>query len=172
MRVSHIIKSALVCVSTRLKSGLTSNLVTMNADGKKVVVCDNGTGFVKCGYAGSNFPDHVFPCMVGRPIIRSASRLSEEQLRDIEVGERCSQNRSNLEVSYPMKNGKVVSWEDMRHVWDHTFGEEKMNLDPKETLIMLTEPPMNPLKNRQKMMKMRCSRTTASTGLISPPRPC
>ena len=36
----------------------------MNADGKKVVVCDNGTGFVKCGYAGSNFPDHIFPSMV------------------------------------------------------------------------------------------------------------
>ena len=36
----------------------------MNAQGKKVVVCDNGTGFVKCGYAGSNFPAHVFPSMV------------------------------------------------------------------------------------------------------------
>ena len=36
----------------------------MNADGKKVVVCDNGTGFVKCGYGGTNFPAHTFPCMV------------------------------------------------------------------------------------------------------------
>ena len=36
----------------------------MNADGKTVVVCDNGTGFVKCGYAGTNFPAHIFPCMV------------------------------------------------------------------------------------------------------------
>ena len=90
---------------------------------------------------------------VGRPIIRSASKLSEEMVRDIEVGERCSRNRSNLEVTYPMKNGKVVSWEDMRHVWDYTFGEEKMNLDPKECLIMLTEPPMNPNKNREKMIE-------------------
>ena len=39
-------------------------MFNMNADGKKVVVCDNGTGFVKCGYAGSNFPAHVFPSMV------------------------------------------------------------------------------------------------------------
>ena len=43
----------------------------MNAEGKKVVVCDNGTGFVKCGYAGSNFPDHIFPSMVRPFIIRS-----------------------------------------------------------------------------------------------------
>ena len=74
-------------------------------------------------------------------------------MRDIEVGERCSQHRSNLEINYPMKNGKVMSWEDMRHVWDYTFGEEKMNLNPKESLIMLTEPPMNPNKNREKMLE-------------------
>ena len=36
-------------------------------EGRKVVVCDNGTGFVKCGFAGSNFPTHIFPAMVGRP---------------------------------------------------------------------------------------------------------
>ena len=43
----------------------------MNAEGKKVVVCDNGTGFVKCGYAGSNFPDHIFPSMVRRLMIET-----------------------------------------------------------------------------------------------------
>lgn len=90
---------------------------------------------------------------MGRPIIRSASKLKEDQLRDIEVGERCSQHRSNLEINYPMRNGKVMSWEDMRHVWDYTFGEEKMNLNCKESLIMLTEPPMNPSKNREKMIE-------------------
>ena len=42
----------------------------MDSKGKKVIVCDNGTGFVKCGYAGSNFPAHIFPSLVGRPIIR------------------------------------------------------------------------------------------------------
>merc|ERR1712029_272288 len=55
---------------------------------------------------------------------------------------------------YPMENGMVRSWEDMQHVWDYTFGEEKMNIDPKECKIMLTEPPMNPLKNRQKMIEV------------------
>ena len=38
-------------------------------------------GFVKCGYAGSNFPDHIFPSMVGRPIIRAATKID-----DVEVG--------------------------------------------------------------------------------------
>uniref|UniRef100_A0A673GFR2 Uncharacterized protein n=1 Tax=Sinocyclocheilus rhinocerous TaxID=307959 RepID=A0A673GFR2_9TELE len=31
--------------------------------------------FVKCGYAGSNFPEHIFPALVGRPIIRSTAKV-------------------------------------------------------------------------------------------------
>jgi len=125
----------------------------MNAQGKKVVVCDNGTGFVKCGYAGSNFPDHVFPSMVGRPIIRAANRIDDVEVKDLMVGDDASKLRSMLEITYPMENGMVRSWEDMKHLWDYTFGPEKMNLDPTECLIMLTEPPMNPLKNRETMLE-------------------
>lgn len=46
-------------------------------EGRKVVVCDNGTGFVKCGFAGSNFPEHIFPAMVGRPILRAKTNASK-----------------------------------------------------------------------------------------------
>lgn len=42
----------------------------------------------------------------------------------------------------------------MLHVWDYTFGPEKMNIDPKECKILMTEPPMNPLKNREKMFEV------------------
>lgn len=47
------------------------------------------------------------------------------------------------------------NWKDMCHVWDYTFGPEKMNIDPKECKILLTEPPMNPIKNREKMIEVR-----------------
>lgn len=46
------------------------------------------------------------------------------------------------------------NWKDMCHVWDYTFGPEKMNIDPKECKILLTEPPMNPIKNREKMIEV------------------
>ena len=70
------------------------------------------------------------------------------------VGDDASKLRSMLECTYPMENGMVRSWEDMKHLWDYTFGPEKMNLDPTECLIMLTEPPMNPLKNRETMLEV------------------
>ena len=49
----------------------------MDAQGHPVVVCDNGTGFVKCGLAGDNFPQHIFPAMVGRPILRAKNKDGE-----------------------------------------------------------------------------------------------
>lgn len=42
----------------------------------------------------------------------------------------------------------------MCHVWDYTFGPEKMNINPRETKILLTEPPMNPMKNKEKMIEV------------------
>ena len=126
----------------------------MDAKGRKVVVCDNGTGFVKCGYAGSNFPAHIFPSLVGRPIIRAANRAEDIEVKDLMVGDEASKLRSMLEVNYPMENGMVRNWDDMCHVWDYTFGEEKLNIDPSNCKILLTEPPMNPNRNREKMIEV------------------
>jgi actin-related protein 2 len=53
----------------------------MDSQGRKVIVCDNGTGFVKCGYAGSNFPAHIFPSMVGRPIIRAVNKIGDIEVK-------------------------------------------------------------------------------------------
>ena len=49
-----------------------------------------------------------------------------------------------------MENGIVKRWDDMEHLWNHTF-YEKMKVDTTGRKILLTEPPMNPLKNREQM---------------------
>ena len=69
------------------------DLSKMDAEGRKVLVCDNGTGFVKCGYAGSNFPAHIFPSLVGRPIIRAANRIDDIEVKDLMVGDEASKLR-------------------------------------------------------------------------------
>ena len=50
------------------------------------------------------------------------------------VGDEASQLRSMLEVSYPMENGIVRNWDDMKHVWDYTFNE-KLKLDTKNCKV-------------------------------------
>jgi actin-related protein 2 len=126
----------------------------MDSQGRKVVICDNGTGFVKTGYAGSNFPAHIFPSLVGRPILRSNTKVGDIEIRDLMIGDEASQLRSMLEVNYPMENGIVRSWEDMIHLYDYTFGPQKLNINPRECKLLLTEPPMNPTKNREKMIEV------------------
>ncbi|XP_058016256.1 actin-related protein 2-like isoform X2 [Ahaetulla prasina] len=126
----------------------------MDSGGRRVVVCDNGTGFVKCGYAGSNFPEHIFPALVGRPIIRSSVKVGNIEIKDLMVGDDASKLRSMLEVNYPMENGIVRSWEDMKYLWDYTFGPEKLNIDPRNCKILLTEPPLNPTKNQEKIIEV------------------
>ena len=62
-----------------------------------------------------------------------------------------------LQISYPMENGIVKKWDDMEHLWDYTF-HEKLKVDTQGQKILLTEPPMNPLKNREKMCEVMFDR--------------
>jgi len=66
------------------------------------------------------------------------------------VGDECAKLRHALEISYPLDNGIIRNWEDMHHLWEYTF-KEKLKINPAECQIMLTEPPMNPVKNRERM---------------------
>ncbi|KAH0973422.1 hypothetical protein GBA52_025578 [Prunus armeniaca] len=119
---------------------------------RNVVVCDNGTGYVKCGFAGENFPTSVFPCVVGRPLLRYEESLMEQEIKDVIVGEACAEFRHQLDINYPVNNGIVQNWDDMGHVWDHAFYSE-LKIDPTECQILLTDPPLNPSKNREKMVE-------------------
>eukprot|EP00897_Mesotaenium_endlicherianum_P001146 jgi/Mesen1/11031/ME000098S10429 len=122
------------------------------AERDKAIVCDNGTGFVKCGFAGENFPTAVFPSMVGRPMLRYEESMGEAAVKDRVVGEECSKNRYQLEVSYPISNGVVQNWGDMGLIWDHAF-YDVLKIDPTETRVLLTDPPLNPTRNRERMVQ-------------------
>lgn len=78
-------------------------------------------------------------------------------IKDIMCGDEAAAARTMLQVSYPMENGIVKKWDDMQHLWDYTFFE-KMKVDTTGRKILLTEPPMNPLKNREQMCEVMFDR--------------
>ncbi|KAI4185834.1 MAG: hypothetical protein L6R41_003881 [Letrouitia leprolyta] len=114
------------------------------------IVLDGGTGFLKVGYAAQNFPEHQYPSIVGRPILRSEEKSGDIVVKDIMCGDEAAAARSMLQITYPMENGIVKRWDDMEHLWNYTFNE-KMKINTTGRKILLTEPPMNPLKNREQM---------------------
>ena len=77
------------------------------------VVSDNGTGYVKLGFAGQNFPEFVFPSMVGRPLLRYDEGISDDgvELKDIMCGTECAENRSMLETRLTIFKLRV--WSDL-----------------------------------------------------------
>lgn len=68
-------------------------------------------------------------------------------------GDEAARVRLLLEVSYPMENGIIKNWEDMEHLWDYSF-YERLKLPTEGQKVLLTEPPMNPLKNREEMCRI------------------
>lgn len=67
-------------------------------------------------------------------------------------GEDVLRYRNYLQVSHPMENGIIQNWDDMELLWQHTF-QDCLGIQPEEHRILLTEPPLNPKKNREKMVE-------------------
>ena len=105
-----------------------------------------------------DFPDFTFPSIVGRPILRAEERgggaaALPANLGDIIVGDEASKYRTLLQVTQPLEHGIIKNWEDMMELWNYTFFD-KLKADTRGRKILLTEPPMNPVKNRERMCQI------------------
>lgn len=116
----------------------------------QVVIIDNGSGMMKAGIAGDEAPSVIFPAIVGKP--KGPSAMQGVTQKEQYIGDEANQKRGILNLSYPIKTGIVNDWDGMEKIWHHTFYNE-LRIEPTDVLgCLVTEAPMNPKVNREKMV--------------------
>ncbi|CCH58950.1 hypothetical protein TBLA_0B01070 [Henningerozyma blattae CBS 6284] len=113
------------------------------------IVLDNGSALLKAGFGGDDKPKCFEYSLIGTP------KYDKVMVGGVEkgkfVGNLAQEYRGLLKLRYPMDHGIIENWEHMETVWDHIFKDCLKVSNLGEHPLVVTEAPLNPKPNREKM---------------------
>ncbi|XP_053755309.1 uncharacterized protein LOC109246917 [Panthera pardus] len=115
------------------------------------LVCDYGSGFSKVGFAGMETPLAVFPTLLGK--LRHDTPLVGMGEEDWFLGDEAQHKRGELSLQYPISRATVTNWANMEKIWHHSF-YQVLRVAPEQHPLMVTEPPLNTMSNKEKMSQI------------------
>lgn len=120
------------------------------------VVIDCSSSMMRAGFADAT-PSVVFPSVMCRRryppgcCITSTSRWRPFIFGHEALDKTFAREQGSL-IVFPVQNGIVANWDCMEQLWLHSF--TKLNVDPANHPVMLTEAIMNPKSNRERMVQV------------------
>ncbi|XP_059799796.1 uncharacterized protein LOC132377533 [Hypanus sabinus] len=120
-------------------------------DFQPAIVIDNGSGLIKSGISGDKEPRSIFYNVIGKP--RQKSLIIGAGQKDFYIGEEAQAKRGVLSIKYPVEHGIVTCWDDMDKIWRYMYDND-LKIKPNERPALVTEAPLNPLGNRERMCQI------------------
>merc|ERR1712159_300136 len=126
---------------------------TMLDEEAEALVVDNGSGTIKAGFAGEDAPKVMFSTTVG--YTKHKSTVVGMGDKECFVGAEAQEKHGTLILKKPIEKGIITNWEDMEHVWHHTFFQE-LRVNPADDIgcVLLTEAPLNSKENRERTIQV------------------
>ncbi|XP_029453283.1 actin-like protein 7A [Rhinatrema bivittatum] len=115
------------------------------------VVIDIGTGSCKAGYAGQSKPSYVISSTVGKPFQETVK--TGDNRKETYIGQELANANIPLKRINPMRHGIVVDWECLQEIWEYIF-LKKLKIPPEEHAVLVSDPPLSPITNREKYVEM------------------
>ena len=116
------------------------------------IVIENGSTHIKAGFAEQPDPRTIFPTVQGENKYPQLSPIFTGGTFK-PVGDDAIKYRGMCRLTFPIEKGVVTDWTTMEEIWHHTFFRE-LRVDPADHAVLLTEAPLNPLTNREKMIRI------------------
>ncbi|SCV02913.1 LAME_0H06216g1_1 [Lachancea meyersii CBS 8951] len=124
-----------------------------NALYNQPIVLDNGSGVIKAGFGGEEKPKCIEYSLVGTPKyskVMAGGLASDSQL----VGNAAQRERGLLRLQYPLEHGIIKDWQSLEVLWTHIFQESLKLNNLEDHPVLVTEAPLNPAGNRDKMCEL------------------
>jgi actin-related protein len=117
----------------------------------QTIVLDIGQFSTKGGFAGEDYPSHVFFTLVGKPKYHNLNGHYGAQEQELYVGDEI-QSLGLYKIHSPMENGTITDWTYFSKIVDYLF--YSLRVDPTMVNVLFAVHPLFPKKDLSKIFEL------------------
>ncbi len=117
----------------------------------KHIILDNGTDSIKAGFNGEYVPECVIPSVIGKSKNEKINLSWNENKTS--YGKFALENSTNLNLEYPIENGRIKDFDAMEKLWSYIFTNE-LKIKPESYNILISESLFSSNSDRDKIAQI------------------